>query len=72
MSKCYQCVYRGDLPGDCHSQCMKGLSALNGKTDMPKVKGSDHGIMSGWFFWPFNFDPIWLESCNSFKAKEAA
>lgn len=34
------------------------------------VKGSAHGIAHGWFQWPFNFDPIWLESCDGFEAIE--
>jgi hypothetical protein len=33
------------------------------------VKGNPHGFTNGWFNWPFNFDPIWLESCNGFKQK---
>lgn len=31
---------------------------------------SDHAVRSGWFMWPLNFDPIWLESCNGFTKKE--
>jgi hypothetical protein len=34
------------------------------------VSGNLHGIMHGWFNWPFNFDPVWLESCNGFEPKE--
>ena len=30
------------------------------------VKGNPHGIKNGWFNWPFNFDPIWLEACDGF------
>lgn len=33
------------------------------------IKGSSHGIRNGWFNWPFNFDPIWLESCSGFTPK---
>lgn len=33
------------------------------------VKGNEHGVRSGWFNWPFNFDPTWLESCNGFESK---
>lgn len=36
------------------------------------IKGNEHGIRNGWFCWPFNFDPIWLENCDGFKAKEKA
>ena len=34
------------------------------------VKGNDHGISHGWFNWPYNFDPLWLESCDGFEEKE--
>ena len=32
------------------------------------VVGSPHGIRKGWFSWPLNFDPVWLEKCNGFEA----
>lgn len=35
-----------------------------------KVVGNPHGIRNGWFNWPLNFDPSWLEECNGFKEKE--
>ena len=31
------------------------------------VKGNLHGIKMGWFNWPYNFDPVWLENCDGFK-----
>lgn len=34
------------------------------------VRGSDHGVKSGWFNWPVNFDPVWLVSCNGFEPDE--
>ena len=34
-----------------------------------KVKGDEHGINSGWFNHPLNFDPVWLEECDGFKKK---
>ena len=33
------------------------------------IKGSPHGIKNGWFNWPYNFDPIWLENCDGFKKR---
>jgi hypothetical protein len=30
-----------------------------------------HGICNGWFIWPINFDPVWLENCDGFESKEA-
>ena len=31
------------------------------------VTGSPHGVRHGWFNWPWNFDPIWLEQCDGFE-----
>jgi hypothetical protein len=82
---CYACQYRRTIPGDCHSRCahpkVKGgddfmmalvgtLSGDNIKAaDELNIKGNPHGVRMGWFLWPANFDPSWLESCNGFKEK---
>lgn len=58
---CYKCEYRGDLIGDAHSHC---------KNRKANVLGDNHGIENDWFFWPFNFDPVWLIHCDGFKRKE--
>jgi len=34
-----------------------------------QILGSEHGKRNGWFNWPFNFDPIWLENCTGFTPK---
>jgi len=41
----------------------KGASKLN-------IKGAATGIKGGWFNWPFNFDPVWLENCDGFTVKK--
>lgn len=56
---CYECMHRRELPGDCHSTCANREA---------KVTGDAHGIRRGWFFWPYNFDPTWLKSCDGFAA----
>lgn len=43
-----------------------------GNTKELAIKGNPRGIAGGWFNWPVNFDPIWLEHCNGFEAKEKA
>ena len=55
---CYKCVHRLNVPGDAHSRC-NNVNA--------KVEGNSHGIRSGWFLWPINFDPTWLVSCDGFS-----
>jgi len=58
---CYKCKHRRDILGDCHSSCLNVRA---------RVVGNEHGIRHGWFFWPFNFDPVWLVSCDGFESKE--
>lgn len=33
-----------------------------------KIAAKKHGIRSGWFMWPFNFDPVWLTKCSLYEA----
>ena len=80
---CYECVYRRDIPGDCHSLCAhpatggegdifdKVFATFTGEAAAElHVIGNANGIRSGWFMWPANFDPVWLENCDGFTAKE--
>lgn len=77
---CYQCKYRRNFPGDTHSCChypgnktgffdffeednLKNMISLNIKADL-------YGFKMGWFFWPVNFDPAWLENCDGFTPKD--
>jgi hypothetical protein len=36
------------------------------------IKGNPHGIRKGWFNYPMNFDPTWLENCDGFKERGSA
>ena len=33
------------------------------------IRGNTHGIRMGWFNWPANFDPTWLDNCDGFLQK---
>lgn len=50
------------------------LEMWGGAPMLPQLLGiearSQHGIDNGWFGWPFNFDPVWLLTCDGFKPKE--
>lgn len=59
-NKCYECKFRRDLPGDCHSQCINRTA---------KVAGHETGVRRGWFGWPYNYDPVWLIECSGFESK---
>ena len=32
-----------------------------------RIVGNSSGIAKGWFHYPVNFDPVWLENCDGFK-----
>lgn len=53
---------------------MMGVFASVGRVDLPamsseklKIKANPAGIRGGWFHYPFNFDPIWLDHCEGFE-----
>lgn len=53
---------------------MMGIFASVGRVDLPamsdnrlKVKANPTGIRGGWFHYPFDFDPVWLEQCMGFE-----
>ena len=46
------------------------VSPINLAPETMNIKASLHGIKNGWFNFPYNFDPVWLESCDGFTKKE--
>lgn len=77
---CYQCKYRGTVPGSAHSSCQH--PAVEGKefelaiffamapsAFSDTVVANRHGIEKGWFMWPLDFDPVWIEKCALFEDK---
>ena len=79
-NNCYKCRYRGNVPGDTHSCCrypenetglLDFFSAINQQNaEKFQIRADRHGIEHGWFYWPINFDPIWLRHCNGFTEKD--
>jgi hypothetical protein len=52
------------------------LGKRSGLTTVPSdaarklnIRGVRLGIERGWFLWPVNFDPTWLENCDGFTPK---
>lgn len=73
MSKnpnCYLCIHRRPIAGDAHSSCYHPDSCKHNSVFVLEIKGNRHGIDKGWFHWPFNYDPVWLDNCNGFAPKE--
>lgn len=60
MNKCYSCKHCQKLPGTHHITCT---------CEHAGVVGDEHGIKNGWFFHPFNFDPVWLQFCTAYEEK---
>jgi len=59
--KCYTCIFKNTVPGSTHSSCSKKNAIIN---------ADNHGIKNGWANWPWDFDPIWINSCDSYYNKE--
>jgi hypothetical protein len=66
--KCRTCVYRQTLSGTHHLGCSKSM--LNPGVITALVQINDHSFNNGWASWPFDFDPIWIDSCDSHLQKE--
>ncbi len=84
---CYECKHRGEVAGSAHSKCLHPKTDVARENPMIEVavilgtpiqadvglnvKGDEYGTSQGWFNWPYNFDPCWLESCDGFENKES-
>lgn len=74
---CYKCEYQGGVPGSCHSSCTypgtdTGMLAFFSPENFAlgkklNIRAVEHGVRSGWFLWPVDFDPVWLTNCDGFK-----
>ncbi len=76
---CYECKHRRNLAGDCHSACAALPKEEQFKAAFVcmmtggytgKIQGHLHGVQNGWFNWPMNFDPTWVEKCEYFEKKD--
>lgn len=55
---CHKCCNRASLPGNAHISCRRPDAT---------VKVNAHGFRNGWAYWPLDFDPVWIESCDCFN-----
>ena len=62
MSRCYNCKHMQTVPGNAHISCKKPDHGMT---------GNSHGIVSGWFYYPVLFDPVWMTKvCSNFEDKD--
>lgn len=60
--QCYGCAYRGQVPGSAHSVCNFNFT----KAGIKPPDGDEHGKKSGWYLFPYNYDPTWMnEVCEA-------
>jgi len=55
--KCKDCIFGTKVPGSSHYSCKKRIAI---------VKKNPWGVKNGWCSHPFDFDPIWIEACESY------
>lgn len=70
-SQCVHPLINGDGDNDMFSAIIALVdgSAIKAAEQLD-IQAEPHGVRSGWFFWPANFDPRWLLNCNGFESKE--
>ena len=78
-NQCYECKYRGKALGDAHSCCrypgnevvMFDLFSEKNEKNARRlhIKADACGVRNGWFYWPVNFDPVWLTNCDGFTPR---
>jgi len=62
QNECWGCMYKLNVPGNCHIKCAFPDGDMT---------GNPHGIKNGWFYYPSLFDPVWkTKSCNNFELKK--
>lgn len=60
INDCWHCKHSREILWDCHLTCAK---------PDPNMKGDEHGVANGWFFYPWNYDPIWMTvKCANFES----
>ena len=77
----HSCCKHPDLNGATNDPFASMMAMFAGRTEQQvavmkatsekfQIKANITGIKRGWFNWPWNFDPVWLENCNAFEPKE--
>lgn len=75
-SSCQHPATAPEFHDNASAQAIGILGRHSGITTMPsaaavtlRITASVYGISRGWFIWPVNFDPTWLETCNGFSPR---
>ena len=71
FGKCHKCAYKDSVPGSAHISCLFNWPEALNNSQVPYIPvGVLHGIQQGWFYFPFNYDPIWMAMpCPAFEKR---
>jgi len=59
-TECWSCDHKRAVPGNAHIRCVN---------PPPKMTGHEHGVVNGWFNFPWLFDPTWkTKLCTNYTA----
>lgn len=59
----------GDLMSMMNRQPVGLITDLYAKAELG-IRHNQAAVKMGWFNWPWNFDPVWLERCSGFEEAE--
>ena len=67
-SNCYTCQFRAGAFGSAHSRC---VFRWHDQKEFEAPKGDLYGIASGWWYFPLNYDPVWMiTECEAHVEKD--
>lgn len=74
---CRKCMYSNSLYRFQHICCTHPMLSMRDVTigrvwRRLSLVANDNGLRNGWFAWPFNFDPFWLENCDGFSERPSS
>lgn len=67
---CLNCKHKGKIKNSHHIKCCHPLiekEGFKGAALNLSVTVSYLGIVEGYCLWPYNYDPIWIVSCEGFE-----
>jgi hypothetical protein len=69
MLPCKKCVYKENIPGDCHISCLFDWEK-NWEKEDPKNRNGEESTTNKWFVFPFNYDPVWgPNKCDGYNTE---
>lgn len=71
-TNCHKCVHSKSnaYVNSAHIQCIRYWSYYKKRKDA-HPKGAEHAIKNGWWDFPYDYDPVWMqEDCPGYQEKQ--